>query len=187
MTESAPAYRLTGCECGQSLDSVAHRFWCVDGPAGGMRSRPRAAEWRSDLEFIEVAAPEYSEDMRLATKGGYDKGAGQRMRSRHQGYRLALQVSGLPSTCVDSPTDGAQDGPDDTTQQRRSAHRGVGAFGCGDGSDSGSDYKPDDPSGRGSKTRRRVGAIDNGMARLHSRVYHPRSSDSKATGQASHD
>jgi len=91
MTEAFVPYRMDGCECGEPLDSAAHRFWCIDGPAGEMRKRPRAPAWRSDLEFIKQVAKIDEEGLRLATKGGYDRGWGQRLRARHDGYLMALR------------------------------------------------------------------------------------------------
>jgi len=109
------------------------------------------------------------------------------LRSWPQGCRLALQVSELLPTCVDSPTYGAQDSSNHATQQSRSTHRGVGAFGFDDCPDSSSGDEADDPSDCRSKTRRGVGSIDNGLIRLHSQIYHRRSSNSEETGQASYD
>jgi len=99
MTEAVVPYRMDGCECGEPLDSAAHRFWCIDGPAGKMRKRPRAPAWRSDLEFIKQVAKIDEEGLRLATKGGYDRGWGQRLRARHDGYLMAIGAARVEFLC----------------------------------------------------------------------------------------
>lgn len=60
----------------------------------------RASPWRGDKEFCKLAKETWPEDYRLATGGGYDKGAVQKLLHRWQGLR-ALVNSGVLGMYLD--------------------------------------------------------------------------------------
>jgi hypothetical protein len=49
------------------------------------RERFRAA-WRDDPAFIAVAAQHWADDLASANRGGYDRGATQKLTYRYQGW-----------------------------------------------------------------------------------------------------
>jgi hypothetical protein len=61
----------------------------------GNGQMPKRSEWRDDDEFVKIAAKLWPEDMDLATRGGYDRGAVQRMRFRWQGMNAKENLKRL--------------------------------------------------------------------------------------------
>jgi len=51
--------------------------------------RPRSA-WRNDQRFCAFAQELWPEDVTLANRRGYDKGAASKLRYRYQGWMAAL-------------------------------------------------------------------------------------------------
>lgn len=52
-----------------------------------------SAAWRLDVAFCEAAAKCWPEDYALAQRGGYDRGAAQKLTYRYQGWRACREDS----------------------------------------------------------------------------------------------
>lgn len=91
MTERAINYSPGSCpHCESRLDSPDHLHWCSRGPAARnreARAQPPAA-WRSDRAFILAAHKAYPEELQRASRGGYDKGASQKLTYYYRGWLM---------------------------------------------------------------------------------------------------
>ncbi len=69
----------------RELFAMAHAAY----EAGASDAGARRALWRSDAAFVDAAARAWPEDLELANRGGYDRGAAQKLTYRHQGWLAA--------------------------------------------------------------------------------------------------